>query len=382
MESQTQTNPTPRFVRRTSLNRDESRIRFCQIDREAIEVVSSQEASRVTNLMSKIYLRLVNAPTACWEKQGVLRFTGEEREGKWLTAWDQLLSLTGVASATAHKALTWLHGQGVIGYDAYRNGAGIRIFINLASSSIRKAPSGREKFLPESHTSQRNVFTSRGETPFKDLTTEREIRDIKINSHAPETGAAMVQTYDVTSPHSEHANPPTAPPQRALTPTPASLNDIGSTPIHDIVRLVRAELEPALKIAAFQAAAREVTQTREWFENKALPKAVRIAQKESYNVLKSYGLIKTNRRAGEVPTEVGRAADNRGAAQPITQKSLTEVSELADSCIALLELHGKSIDDTLAAMNAEHGGWVLPEDVLRVRERAEQLRQHLTEQSG
>ncbi|MEJ7708641.1 MAG: hypothetical protein WKF84_02000 [Pyrinomonadaceae bacterium] len=72
-------NLTSRFVRRTKLKTDEARIRFCQIDRDAIDVVTSAEASRVTNLMSKVYLRLVNAPTVYWETQGVLRFTGEER---------------------------------------------------------------------------------------------------------------------------------------------------------------------------------------------------------------------------------------------------------------------------------------------------------------
>ncbi|MEJ7616608.1 MAG: hypothetical protein WKF30_06490 [Pyrinomonadaceae bacterium] len=392
MNGHTQAHPTPRFVRRTSLNRDENRIRFCQIDRETIEVVSSPEASRVTNLMSKVYLRLVNAPVDCWEKQGVLRLTGVEREGKWLTAWDQLLILTDVASATAHKALTWLHSQGVIGYDAYRNGVGIRIFINLASSSIRKAQDGREKFLPASHTSQQKNSTSGRETPFKDLSSETEIRDININSHAPENGAAEAQICDLTQTLKESVVPPTASAQPSLprsqaptqAPTQAPLNDIRIAPIHDIVRMVKAELEPTLKTAVFQAAAREVAHTREWFENKALPKAVRIAQKESYNVLKSYGLIKPSRRAegrAEGRAEVDRAFDGRDATQLITQKSVAEVSELADSCVALLELQGRSIDDTLADMNAEHGGWVLPADVLRVRERTRQLRQHFKERT-
>lgn len=364
MHNRTLNNPSPRFVRRTSLKPDEARVRFCQVDREAIEVVTSSEASRVTNLMSKVYLRLINAPSSCWERQGVLRFTGEEREGKWLTAWDQLLLVTGVASATAHKALAWLHEQGVIGYDAYRNGVGIRVFINLASSSIRQASSAREKILPSAPTSNQTSHTSSRETPFKDQNPKREIRDIKINPHAPQNGAAKHDCLIAATQNSVSGIQSAPLESTSLPPT---------LPMQDIIRLVKAELEPSFKSAALQVASREVAQTREWFESKALPKAVRIAQKESYNVLKSYGLIANTRRAS---VDVGRrlAVDNgiSGAAKIIAPRSPAEVAELADSCLALLELQGRAIDDTLTEMNAEHGGWVLPEDITRVRACAEQ----------
>ncbi len=127
---------SPRFVRRTTLHAGEYRKNFRQIDRDAIEIVTSDEACRVTKLMSKVYLRLIDAPLRFWEVEGVIRFTGEEREGKWLTAWEQLISMLGVASATAQKALGWMHEQGVIGYDAHRNGVGIRVFINRATASL------------------------------------------------------------------------------------------------------------------------------------------------------------------------------------------------------------------------------------------------------
>jgi hypothetical protein len=119
---------SPRFVRRTTLHEGEYRKNFRQIDRDAIEIVTSDAACQVTKLMSKIYLRLIDSPVHFREAEGVLRFTGEEREGKWVTAWEQLISMLGVASATAQKALGWMHEQGVVGYDAHRNGVGIRIF--------------------------------------------------------------------------------------------------------------------------------------------------------------------------------------------------------------------------------------------------------------
>ena len=97
-----------RFVRRTSLEPNEYRTNFRQIDCDVIATIISDEASIVTAQMSKIYLCLINAPPCYWERDGVLRFAGEEREGKWYTAWEQLISLVGVASATARKALAWM----------------------------------------------------------------------------------------------------------------------------------------------------------------------------------------------------------------------------------------------------------------------------------
>lgn len=139
---------TPRFIRKTQLGANEYRKNFHQLDGDAVSAVTSPEADRVTPLMSKIYLRLVSAPTKFWERQGVLRFESEVREGKQVTAWVQLRELLGVASATASKALAWMHEVGVIGYFAGKNGVGIRIFINRATSSVgTRAPQGKKFWL-------------------------------------------------------------------------------------------------------------------------------------------------------------------------------------------------------------------------------------------
>jgi hypothetical protein len=58
----------PRFVRKTQLGPNEYRKNFHQIDREVMAAITSQEADRVTPLMSKIYLRMVNAPERFWER--------------------------------------------------------------------------------------------------------------------------------------------------------------------------------------------------------------------------------------------------------------------------------------------------------------------------
>src|ERR1051325_12226037 len=98
----------PRFVRRTRLGPNEYRKDFRQIDGDIISAVTSEEADRVTPLMSKIYLRLVNAPPQHLEREGVLRFEGGLSDDRRVTAWDELCKTGGVASATARKALRWM----------------------------------------------------------------------------------------------------------------------------------------------------------------------------------------------------------------------------------------------------------------------------------
>jgi hypothetical protein len=112
--------------------------------------------------------------------------------------------------------------------------------------------------------------------------------------------------------------------------------------------------------------------TREWFETKALPKAVRVAQHEVYDLLRKHGGVESRRGRGSASREVGRAVDDYTAveARPLT---LEEVRETAEVCIALLETQGKSIEVTLSEISSEGGGWLLPEDAPRVREAAQKL---------
>src|SRR5215213_8361850 len=138
-----QPNFSNRFVRKTQLGANEYHKNFFKLDEEITAAITSAEADKVTPLMSKIYLRMVNAPDRYWEREGVLRFEAEFREGKQVKAWDLLCETLGVASATANKAIAWLREEGIIGYFAGKNGAGLRIFLNRAGSSIgvRAAPS-------------------------------------------------------------------------------------------------------------------------------------------------------------------------------------------------------------------------------------------------
>src|SRR3712207_2079081 len=158
-----------KFVRRTQLSANEYHKHFLKLDEEVIAAVTSAEADRVTPLMSKIYLRLVNAPEGYWEWEGVLRLEAEVRQGRMVKAWSVLCELVGVASATASKSLRWMRGQGIIGYFAGKNGVGVRIFLNRAASSIgKRAARGGEKILQSPPASPRESRASRNEPAFND----------------------------------------------------------------------------------------------------------------------------------------------------------------------------------------------------------------------
>ena len=355
-----QPNFSPRFVRRTRLAEGEYRKNFHQVDREAVEAVTSKEADRVTPLMSKVYLRLVNAPAHYWERDGVLRFEAEVRGEGQVKAWAVLCELLGVASATASKALRWMHEQGVIGYFAGKNGVGIRIFLNRAASSI--GIRGGKKILEFSPASSRELRASPNEAAFNDSFADLdEVSDTDFNSRAPKNGAPDEKTVGKTFPE-----PSPAPRGREV-----GTEGAGTTVIHveEVVQRLKSELEPALQTAAQAAARREHERTREWLETRGLPKAARVAQREAYNVLRNHGVISAAAERARADLEVARNSQ-AAEAKPLSEG---ELKELAEMCLAMLETHGQSVDTTLAEISSEAGGCLLPEDAPGVRALAESM---------
>jgi len=352
--------PAPRFVRRTSLGPNEYRKNFRQIDREIIRAVTSAEADAVTPLMSKIYLRLVNAPDNYWEREGVLRFESELREAGQVKAWTALCEVLGVASATASKALRWMHGQGIIGYFAGKNGVGIRVFLNRAASSVGKKIL---QFAPASSGAGRG---SRNETAFNDSYAVSEVLETDLNSPAPKSGARTKPKVEIKL-EPEHTprlvrRSEVRPEGGDGRPDPAA----GAIPVEEIIRRLREELEPCVRAAAAQAASREHARTLEWLERAGIPKATRVAQHEAFNVLRSHGLIDTSAGRARSGLEVGRAV---GVPAPAARRlTPEEVAETAETCVALFEAQGKSVDLTLSEIGSGGGGWVLPEDLPKVRE--------------
>jgi hypothetical protein len=367
----------PAFVRRTTLGANEYHTNFRKLDRETITRLTSPEATRVTSQMCKVYLSLLNAPAECWEREGVLRFAGEEMEGGWLTAWEQLVSLAGVASATARKALRWMHEQGVVGYYAGKNGVGIRVFLNRAASSIGRRPERGQKNLRLVPTSARTHRTSAGDMPFNDSFAGLEVLETDVSPRAPKNGA---EAKSVGKTFAAEPRPRTSAAGTSAWREEGESGEVratsGATTVVEIVERLKAELGPRVTDAAARAAAqsvaREMERTREWFEAKALPKAVRVAQRETYDLLRKHGGAEHRRGQGSAGLEVGRGVGDSPAAtaRPLTED---EIRETAEVCAALLETQGKSIESTLSEIGAERGGWLLPEDAPRVRELARAL---------
>jgi hypothetical protein len=343
-----------RFVRKTQLRPNEYRKNFHQIDREVTEVITSAEADQVTPLMSKIYLRLVNAPERFWEREGVLRFEAEVRDEKLLKAWPVLCELVGVASATASKAIRWMHEQGIIGYFSGKNGVGLRIFLNRAVSSIgvRQAPSNKN-ILAFPPASSEGASASANEPAFNDSFAVREILDTDFNSRAPQNGAADKIRVD------KHSSAPQ--PKAAINP---------SVSVDEIIRRIRREIEPAMESAAERAAHREHERTREWLESKGLPKAARVAQREAYNVLRQNGVVSQKGERSRAALEVGRSDYTPAEAKPLSSE---EIKMYAEMCIAMLETHGQGVDVTLSELSSEAGGPVMSEDASKVRVEAEKM---------
>jgi hypothetical protein len=357
----------PRFVRRTQLGSHEYRTNFRQLDCEVISALISDEATKVTSQMSKIYLSLINAPVELWERDGVLRFTGCESEGKWQTAWEQLVEMAGVASATARKALTWMSEQAIIGYYAGKNGVGIRIFINRAASSIARKPEAGQKNLRLVQASSGAPRTSRNEAAFNDSFAVLEALDPDFNSRAPKNGADQGQVDNIASEPTRQTSTNQLPNTR---PYPTMLQTPSAVSLEELIMRLRAELEPAMQTAARNAAAREHEGTREWLENRGLPKAARVAQHEAYNVLRKYGVISESARNSRAHDDVGRSGYIPPEPHTLTHD---EIADLAEACVAMLESKGQSIDFTLSEMSVEAGGFLLPEDAGRVREKTNAL---------
>lgn len=367
-----------RFIRKTHLAPGEYRKNFHQIDREIIAAIGSPDADRVTPLMSKIYLRLVNAPERFWEREGVLRIEAEVREGKLLKAWGVLCDLVGVAGATASKALAWMHEQGIIGYFSGKNGVGMRIFFNRASSSIGvRGNAGGKKILAFHPTSRDGAPASTYEAAFNDSFAVKENLDKDLNPAAPKNGANREWLDESLSELAPALGCQSlSSKQQDGRETKVGPQGAGGVSVAEIVERLKHELEPSLKCAATQVATRiatrEIARTREWFETKALPKAVRVAQHETYDLLRKHDRVDERGRRARADLTVGRWA---GEATPPVARPLTkgEIQETAETCVALLEAQGKPIDATLAEIVSEGGGWLSAEDAPRVREAAESL---------
>lgn len=280
------------FIRKTTLAPEEYRANFTITDNEIIDTITSAEALSVTTLMPAIYLRLQRAPREVLEREGVLRLTGSDQGGKAITAWEQLCKLTGVSNSTLSKALKWLHNRGVIGYDAHKNGIGIRIFLNRAASSIRRRDG--QKNLRLVGTPPSIAPAPQNGTAFKEHDSKTDL-DNDINPRACARNDSPV-CNEAPTPLSA-SEPPAAPVlQLSAVPAPGAGKEGSAALAQQIITELRTEIATATK--------RQADNTREWFLNYGLPKATRIAQRETYDLLAAYGVI------AKKPQSAGRVGQN------------------------------------------------------------------------
>jgi hypothetical protein len=360
--------PAPRFLRKTTLEDNEYRRNFRQIDNDVIEVITSMEADAVTPLMSKIYLRLLKAPDQYVESSGVLRFEEEIREGKRRKAWQVLCELLRVSSSTANKAIKWLAEVGIIGYFSGKNGVGLRIFLNRASSSIGiKSHSAAKKNLSFSPAPPGETRASFGEAGFRGNYTGENL-DLNNTSRTPDGGAdhnrSDNKTFGPARLACGDANQDDSLDSIAVDRT--SMNHAAM--VREILGMLKPQLEATIQSASRQAASREHDRTREWLEKFGLPKVARVAQRESYNILRQSGLAISSTKRIRSQLQVGAGLSTPHRPKPL---SPTEIADTAEYCIFRLQTDGHSIDVTLAELSAEAGGYLLAADAPKVREVAE-----------
>lgn len=334
------------FVPRTSLGADEARCNFHQVDRDALRLVRSAEARRVTSLMMLIYMSLVDAPFKHREAEGVLRFAGEMRDGRQVTAWEQLIELLGVADGTAHKALSWMHDKKLIGYFAGKNGVGIRIRLHRAASSIKRAERPAQKNLRTTVVASGGRHISPDAMPLEE--GFRKNLDTKQESPAPEDGAKRSHRVDGSQLQTVTTDKDAGTPERLVTQ-------------------LKQMLEPQMRLIAAQTAAREAARegerTRRWFDAYGLPKVTRVAQREAYKIHKQQTASRTAAERARLDLAVGRAAP-----LPTTPTARAEMNldETVQMCLTAFDLDGAAgVEQTLASLSA--GGEVSPDDAGRAR---------------
>src|SRR5205085_11467590 len=189
------------------------------------------------------------------------------------TAWQVLCRLLGVSSSTANKAIKWLHETGIIGYFSAKNGVGLRIFLNRASSSIGIKPqAATKKILPFTPASSGAVRASLNEVGFNGSFHDQEILDSDFIPRSPDGGA------DQPPLNQANIQQPRITDGRANTSLTSNVGQLGGQGISrqelagDILALLRVELEPSLQAAAARAASREHEKMRQWLETAGLPK--------------------------------------------------------------------------------------------------------------
>lgn len=257
----------PAFLLRTTLAPDQQRTNFTLIDNPVIDLLTSAEAESACSKMFLIYTRLKRADWRFFERPGVLNIKGNGTQ----TAWQILCELAGVAPATLNKAIKWMKEHHVIGYWSGKNGAGIRIFFNVAAASVKPR---EQKNLRLVSASPDALPTSAVEAPFKESGPFIEIQNSDLDG-APKAALASLESVTTPAARKSEPTPPAAPVRLTLVP-PLTTMPSAETLTDQLTKLER--LLPHLKTTV---------PDRDWLEKAGLPKIARVAVAEAMRATKS-----------------------------------------------------------------------------------------------
>lgn len=94
---------------------------------DIVALLHSKEAEAVTEMMSRIYLGLVFAPSEWWDGNETRRVRGNMEEEVATTAWAELVNRLRVTPEEARKALQWMQEREIITYLEHQSGREIEI---------------------------------------------------------------------------------------------------------------------------------------------------------------------------------------------------------------------------------------------------------------
>ena len=124
-----------------------------------------------------------------------------------------------------------------------------------------------------------------------------------------------------------------------------------------------------------QAQNHEAERTRQWFNDSALPKAIRVAQREAYQILRQDFNLREREARSQANGAVGQMTPPPDFDEVIRTQPLNaeETRELAEICVSLYETQKQPLAATLRQLSVGQGGPLTAADEPLVEACARQL---------
>jgi hypothetical protein len=135
-----------------------------------------------------------------------------------------------------------------------------------------------------------------------------------------------------------------------------------------------AEAGQAARRTVAEALHNEAERNRNWWENKALPKAIRVAQRECYDLLRKEGGLTDQAGKLQAALQVGRQEKQEpGGPPPTNSQTAEEIRLLAEICATLHQTQGQSLTKLAGQLCATDGSPIGPADSRRIAALAQEL---------